>query len=97
MCICVSRSPTLPRTQGAPAVWRIFGGTPVYLGPASFVQANTSAMQHALDSMQRFIPDNAVLADLHAGVGTIGMLCVGGNYWYACVGGYMGMCENVCG
>lgn len=59
--------------QGERDVWWTFGGARVFLGPASFMQANVRAMDAALTAMQRWAMHDATVVDLHAGVGTIGM------------------------
>lgn len=41
--------------------------------PGSFIQSNVSALTTTLTSLQRFIPPGGAVADLHAGVGTIGL------------------------
>lgn len=69
---------------GARDVWRVFGGAKVFLGPASFVQANMRAMDAALAAMQRWVTPEATVVDLHAGVGTIGTCGVDQLLSYVC-------------
>lgn len=65
--------------QGERDVWRTFGGARVFLGPASFVQANMQAMDAALAAMQRWVQPKSTVVDLHAGVGTIGTMPSGSS------------------
>lgn len=48
-------------------------GVDIYFSPGSFTQANLAALESALLSMSRFIKKGSTIADLHAGVGTIGL------------------------
>eukprot|EP00884_Botryococcus_braunii_P006108 jgi/Botrbrau1/15499/Bobra.43_2s0116.1 len=57
---------------GPQAMWQAFGQALVCLSPGAFVQSNFGAMESCLADIVQLVPANASIADLHAGVGTIG-------------------------
>jgi 23S rRNA (uracil1939-C5)-methyltransferase len=61
--------------HGTGSAWiTLAGDTPVCIDPpGSFMQANVGAMGAALAEMRKWVPHQAAVIDLHAGVGTIGM------------------------
>lgn len=54
-------------------VRKAFAGVAVCLAPGAFAQANFAAMDTCLAEIVRIIPRGSSIADLHAGVGTIGV------------------------
>ncbi|KAK9814170.1 hypothetical protein WJX72_001591 [[Myrmecia] bisecta] len=59
--------------HGPQHIWQRLGGAAVCLAPGSFAQANTGAMDACLHAIQQSVPLGSRVADLHAGVGTIGL------------------------
>lgn len=53
---------------------KAFAGGAVCLAPSAFVQANFGAMNVCLAEILQVIPPGSSIADLHAGVGTIGAI-----------------------
>jgi len=47
---------------------------PISFDPNSFMQANPASMTTALQSMRSWIPPGSNIVDLHAGIGTIGLV-----------------------
>ena len=64
--------PDWQRLHGPEDLWQRFGGAVVNVPPGSFVQANFGAMDAALVAIAGSVLPHAAIADLHAGVGTIG-------------------------
>ncbi len=64
--------PDWQHLHGPEDLWQTFGGALINVPPGSFVQANFGAMDAALAEVARSLPPAAAVADLHAGVGTIG-------------------------
>lgn len=64
--------PDFHHLHGPEDLWQSFGGALVNVPPGSFVQANFGAMEAALAEVAQNVPPAASVADLHAGVGTIG-------------------------
>jgi len=63
---------------GPETVWQRWQGTPVSIGPGSFVQANFGAFQSALAAIADAVPSQAEhVVELHAGVGAIGLSLLG--------------------
>lgn len=58
---------------GAPEAWTLVAGTHISFDPGSFMQANPGSMTAAVESMRQWVPPGSAVADLHAGVGTIGL------------------------
>jgi tRNA/tmRNA/rRNA uracil-C5-methylase (TrmA/RlmC/RlmD family) len=52
---------------------QVMGGVKASFAPGSFAQANFGAMDAALAEIARHVPPGAAVADLHAGVGVIGL------------------------
>ncbi|KAK9861316.1 hypothetical protein WJX84_012131 [Apatococcus fuscideae] len=65
--------PDWQHLHGPQDLWQSFGGALVNVPPGSFVQANFGAMEAALAVIANSLPPAASVADLHAGVGTIGL------------------------
>ena len=64
--------PLWQHLHGPEDLWQTFWGAMVNVPLGSFVQANFGAMDAALAEVARSLPPAAAVADLHAGVGTIG-------------------------